>query len=391
MKKGINYLLTIFYLLILGFAIFFVIWFINDKNEQKELAEFGNNPSVSRDKSFELDKSIIYMYIGDKYHIAVKNYTKKELVLDWSSDEDRTATVSDNGVVEATSPGKTTIEVTSKDGDVSKVEIVVVDPEETTKEKAKEEDFKKAKEEEKQNKTTPSEPTPEPEPTPAPTPTPTPEPTPSPTPTPTPDPEPEPTPTPTPTPKPEPEPTPTPTPDPEPTPTPEPEPTPEPTPTPTDVCEQAKLKGTVDYKDFKKYKKDNDDYYVIKEAHDCANKYNLPVVVTKATYNIYKYVDGNVIKIETNTDFGGSTFYIHDEKLVVNDEYKYDGDIFKVYDNTHPGFKLTLSSSLSSGTLVDIPSKVKETIANKLNEKNETLSGYLLIVTDTNENRKIFK
>lgn len=78
------------------------------------------------------------------------------------------------------------------------------------------------------------------------------------------------------------------------------------------ICESVKNNATIDYKSFAILQKDKDDYYVIKAAHDCANKYNKPVSVTKGEYNIYK--KNNVtISVQTNTNLNNSTIYIHDE------------------------------------------------------------------------------
>ncbi len=119
--------------------------------------------------------------------------------------------------------------------------------------------------------------------------------------------------------------------------------TPAPTSTPTPVlseedriCESVKNNASIDYKSFASLKKNNDDYYVIKAAHDCANKYGKPVVVTKATYNIYKKDEDEPIRVKTDTNFGGSKIYIHDEILEpVTDSSgsvvaKYDGMIFSI-------------------------------------------------------------
>ena len=98
--------------------------------------------------------------------------------------------------------------------------------------------------------------------------------------------------------------------------------TPTPTSTADSICESVKNNASIDYKSFVKLQKDKDDYYVIKAAHDCANKYNKPVVVTKGTYNIYKK-NNDTITVQTNTNLSNSTIYIHDE---FSDIYKYESD-----------------------------------------------------------------
>ena len=115
--------------------------------------------------------------------------------------------------------------------------------------------------------------------------------------------------------------------------TPTPSPTQAPTPvlTPEEkICENSKAAGSVDYASFASFKKDNDDYYVIKTAHDCANKYNLPVSVTKGIYHIYKK-NNETISVQTNTNFNDSTIYVHDEYSTI---YNYiDSNIFKIEPN----------------------------------------------------------
>ena len=105
------------------------------------------------------------------------------------------------------------------------------------------------------------------------------------------------------------------TPQPTPTQTPTQAPTPAPTPqqSPAEqICEASRAAGSVDYASFASLKQDNDDFYVIKAAHDCANKYGLPVAVTKGVYNIYKR-NNETINVETSTNFNNSTINIHDE------------------------------------------------------------------------------
>lgn len=73
---------------------------------------------------------------------------------------------------------------------------------------------------------------------------------------------------------------------------------------------------SLDYKLFKNKFPNSDDYYAIKATHDCANKYNLPVEVSKDTYNIYNKSEGT-INVRTDTNLNNSTIYIHDENGVV--------------------------------------------------------------------------
>ncbi len=79
----------------------------------------------------------------------------------------------------------------------------------------------------------------------------------------------------------------------------------------TSICESVKNNSSIDYKPFLSLSKNDDDYKAIKAAHDCANKYNKPVVVTKGTYHIYKK-NNETISVQTDTNLGDSTIYIHD-------------------------------------------------------------------------------
>ena len=128
-------------------------------------------------------------------------------------------------------------------------------------------------------------------------------------------------------------------------PTPTPTPTIKPTPTAVlseadKICEKIVNSGkNVDYKDFLSLSKKSassdtykDDYYAIKAAHECANKNNKNVVVTKGTYHIYKrFGTGTQISVKTNTDLGGSTIYIHDEILrYTNEALNFGGVIYRI-------------------------------------------------------------
>lgn len=119
-----------------------------------------------------------------------------------------------------------------------------------------------------------------------------------------------------------------------------------------EICEGLKNETSLNYEQFRALSRwDNykvningktvfDDYYLIKATHDCANKYNKPVVLKEAkVYNIYKnYEEGKTkdsIEISTSTNFGNSTFYIHDETFTLKEtsnEVKIldDGPIFSV-------------------------------------------------------------
>ena len=72
-----------------------------------------------------------------------------------------------------------------------------------------------------------------------------------------------------------------------------------------------------------------DDYYAIKEAHDCANRTGKPVVVTQGTYNIYKKGEAT-IPVHTSTNFNNSTIYIHNESL----KSSYEGHVYTIDINS---------------------------------------------------------
>ena len=163
-------------------------------------------------------------------------------------------------------------------------------------------------------------------------------------------------------------------------------------PTADSICESVKNKSSIDYASFKELSKqhNNDDYYAIKAAHDCANKYHKKVVVTKATYNIYKHFSGGTITITTDTDFGDSTIYIHDEKnICVNGKRQNDDYIFQI-QNGHDSLTTTLSKEITKGSTFYIPDSVKKKLSNMLAPYGETVTGYHVQIKDTNEKRKIF-
>ena len=139
------------------------------------------------------------------------------------------------------------------------------------------------------------------------------------------------------------------------------------------ICESVKNNSSIDYKSFMSLKKDNDDYYAIKAAHDCANKYNKPIKITKGTYNIYNKTTGN-ITVKTNTDFNNSTIYIHDEKGIVGTDY--NNHIFKISSN---GFK-TVNKTRING--------IK--IGNTIKELSGSSNGYYVRVIDLNDNKRVF-
>ena len=138
------------------------------------------------------------------------------------------------------------------------------------------------------------------------------------------------------------------------------------------ICESIKNNASIDYKSFASLKKDNDDYYVIKAAHDCANKYNKPVVITKGVYNIYNKTNDNIV-VKTDTDLNYSTIYIHDEKGIVGTSYS--NHIYKIsYDGYR--YKEITVGDIKQGSVID--------------ELKGSINGYYVRITDLNENRRNF-
>ena len=139
-----------------------------------------------------------------------------------------------------------------------------------------------------------------------------------------------------------------------PTATPKPTNTPKPLTAEEKICESVKNNNSIDYKSFMSLKKNNDDYYVIKAAHNCANKYHKPVVVTKAEYNIYKNKDDTTspIVIRTNTDLSNSTIYIHDESNVVFASSKNRQSLFEISSYSGCVKKELALSNLKEGATI---------------------------------------
>lgn len=71
-----------------------------------------------------------------------------------------------------------------------------------------------------------------------------------------------------------------------------------------------------------------DNYQAIYDAHTYANYYGYNVKATLDTYHIYKLEQTNYISIETNTDWNGATFIIHDENI--NDLETRNSPIFRI-------------------------------------------------------------
>ena len=174
------------------------------------------------------------------------------------------------------------------------------------------------------------------------------------------------------------------------------------------ICESVKNKGSIDYASFKELssQKTNDDYYAIKAAHECANKYNLPVVVTKGEYNIYKNKTGSGdqdrIMVETSTNLGGSTIYIHDEKNVINVNRVGKDYIYEIPGKYVDSFTFTPSAELSKNGNFIIPDNIKQKALNmvkgcenvKITDStnvSKCITGFYVYIEDLDPNRRIFK
>ena len=125
---------------------------------------------------------------------------------------------------------------------------------------------------------------------------------------------------------------------------------------------------SVDYKDFtKKIPLYYDDFFAIKSAHDCANNHNLPVVVSKGEYDIYKtsgeydtyetnptdeLISGK-ITVKTNTNLGDSTFYIHDETGFLDLAVGRNANIYQIpNDGCTPISNISQPETIGEGSTV---------------------------------------
>jgi hypothetical protein len=180
----------------------------------------------------------------------------------------------------------------------------------------------------------------------------------------------------------------------------------------SDACQSSKKKGKVDYANFKSFKKYDDDYYVLKAAHECANKYNLKVEPAKAgEYHIRKNRSGDQerIKVETDTNLKNSTIYIHDEKNVItkcgvgnNYIFEIPGnyvnyEIKKVGKNVAPkngeiekGQKFIINDSYKQKALNKVKGCEKVKISEQKNVE-KCITGFYVHVVDLNDSRRIFR
>lgn len=85
----------------------------------------------------------------------------------------------------------------------------------------------------------------------------------------------------------------------------------------------------ITYEDFGATSKEGyDNYQVIKDAHDYANKNNIAVRATLSCYHIYKINNLNPIIISTNTNWNNAKFIIHDEEI--SEKKTKDYSIFQI-------------------------------------------------------------
>lgn len=118
----------------------------------------------------------------------------------------------------------------------------------------------------------------------------------------------------------------------------------------------------ITYEDFgAKSDEDYDNYQSIKNAHDYANANNYEVRATLSTYHIYRLTETAPITIQTNTNWNGAQFIIHDEDI--NDLTTRSWSIF------------IITSNLSNTTITDAETLSKIEI-NKNTKKITQLSGY---------------
>ena len=150
----------------------------------------------------------------------------------------------------------------------------------------------------------------------------------------------------------------------------------------TEVCNYIKLNNIskVSYEDFQKLIDNTDDYYAIKEAHDCANRLKLPVYAKEnAIYNIYKTKSGEAsIKVKTSTNLNNATIYIHDETGVIGTSKDRNAIYNIVNDEATIGLDSTKLSALKG--------KIKKNV-----KTISELAGYgNILVRVVNENKKQF-
>ncbi len=119
----------------------------------------------------------------------------------------------------------------------------------------------------------------------------------------------------------------------------------------------------VTYEDFgAKAQEGYDDYNVIKETHDFANKNKYEVRAEKdKTYHIYRLNDTGIIHIQTNTNWNNANIVIHDEDIKDRDTKNYS--IFKIESDTN---YITIRDSTILNNIV----------VNKQTKKIDELSGY---------------
>ena len=120
-----------------------------------------------------------------------------------------------------------------------------------------------------------------------------------------------------------------------------------------------------------------DDYPRIKKAHEVANKYGYEVRATASEYHIFKRDDISSVIIQTNTNWNGATFIIHDEDIKELDTRTYS--IFQIQSTEK-------NTSIYDRNILD------EIKINKNTTKISELSGYgncLCIVYNNTKNQFI--
>ena len=143
MKKLITFILTALFLVCLFFASYTICSSILNKksNNSEEIIDYqsyGQESSASLSGSIELEKSIYYINIGET--TTIKVISTNSDVLKWSSENPDISSVDESGSIKGLKEGRTKVLAKLSDDDYASVEVVVIDPEKTTKEEVQKQD-----------------------------------------------------------------------------------------------------------------------------------------------------------------------------------------------------------------------------------------------------------
>lgn len=134
----------------------------------------------------------------------------------------------------------------------------------------------------------------------------------------------------------------------------------------------------ITYEDIGINNKLEDDYEIIKKTHEIANKNGYEVRATLSEYHIYRLDDINPIYIETNTNWNGAKFIIHDENIKDLDTKNY------------PIFQIV--STKQKEVFINNADVLKNITINKQTKQIKELAGYgncLCIVYNSNKKQYI--